>query len=72
VYSIYNILHCFTKDAVIHQLKEVYMKVVFRLRSQLGVKIDIFFQLRAVFLLNNLVNFFVIFKPGRSYWFDFS
>ena len=39
VYTILYIFYRFTKDAVIHQLKEVFLKVVFRFRSQLDVEI---------------------------------
>ena len=57
VYTILYIFYRFTKDAVIHQLKEVFLKVVFRFSSQLGVKVYILFQPRALFKLNTSVNF---------------
>ena len=54
---ILDIFYRFTKDAVIHQLKEVFLKVVFRFSCQLGVKVYIFFQPGAFFKFNTSVNF---------------
>ena len=44
IYMVPNVLHGLTENCIVHELKEVLLKVVLRLGSLLGVKVNVFLE----------------------------
>ena len=51
-----TVFHCFSKDWIIHQLKEVFLKIIFCLCLLFGIHVNIWFQ--PSFLIEYPMHFF--------------